>query len=277
MDDQDEPTPSMPAIVQKDFVRTTTLRTMGGWRRPLASSASEAEKKADGIEATRKARIQSARLRAWLTAATAAHRIRPDDFDARAVTADSWSRFVHWIEISHRGRTVLKVPNLHGWPLPGPAEFDGIGSEAVGPILKTLSDIEREPSGTTFEKDAEKAGALWGALLRTTRRDVHDLLCDAEDRCWLIVEIEQENGLATCVIDPSESVEGGEAYAWHPPATASDAVPLRLQCERQGGVWSIDSRRWKGVLAGTRPPVTAIRPPIMDPMETLRLCAPHAE
>lgn len=177
--------------------------------------------------------------------------------------------FVNVIEILHRGRTILTLPALHGWPIEGPRGRI-TGTEVAERILKTLSEIDREGGSASFASDAATAAPLFGALVVTGRQDLHQAFADDEGRLWMIVEIEQEDGLPSCVLDPADAEGADEAFAWHPPASASAAIPLRLSCERSGRGWRIDSRRWKQ-------PAVAVRTPRMDAMEILRLASAHMD
>lgn len=256
---------SLPSPVPPDFIRNATLRMAPPWR----SASSRTQTPADEEERRRSTERQDRNFRRWLAAARRSLASAPGRFEARSTTSSGWNVFVNVIEILHRGKAVLTLPDLHGWPIEGPRGRT-TGTEAAERILKTLSETAREDGSASFASDVAAAAPLFGAIVSTTRQDLNEAFQDDEGRLWMIVEIEQEDGLPSCVLDPSDADGADEAVAWHPPASASTAIPLRLSCERSGRGWRIDSRRWKE-------PALAIRTPSMDAMEVLRLASTHID
>jgi hypothetical protein len=262
---------SMPAAVPEGFVRTTTLMVRGrrAWT-PGSRDATPDQKMAIAEAAGIADRRMLARLDAWISAAVKAMTETPEDFSGRTTTGSGWSVFVNTIEISRRGRVVMTVPNLHGWPMAGPMDPTPrtLDDDQIGMVLSATAALPRVDDEATFKKDVEKAGTLLGACLRTLDGELHDMMRTDQDRCWMLVSLEQEDGLTTCVLDGTDAVDAEEAMAWHPPATASDAVPVRLVCSRSGSGWLVDGIDW-------REKVECVLPTPTDPMETLRLCTPH--
>lgn len=236
---------------------------------PWSSASSRTPTAADEKERRRSTQRRDRDFQRWIAAATRCLATAPDRFETRSTTSAGWNVFVNAIEILHRGRIVLTLPHLHGWPIEGP-RGSITGTEAVARILKTLSETGREEGSVSFASDAATAAPLFGALVATSRQDLHEAFADDEGRLWMIVEIEQEDGLPSCVLDPADADGADEAVAWHPPASASAAIPLRLSCERCEHGWRIDSRRWKQ-------PAVAVRTPYMDAMEVLRLASAHID
>lgn len=252
-------------------------------------SATDAEKLAI-VHARRDAddRMRSNLVR-WIETAMRMHAEDPSTFTATTMTGDQWSVFVNTIGISKAGRTVMTVPNIHGWPFTGPmdptmrnltdaeiasvlASVASLPRELVGEdeesVLAAVASLPGDGGGASLKKDVEEASMLFGACLRTMDRDLHDMMRTDEDRCWMLVSLEQEDGLATCVLDGSDAEDADEARAWHPPATAADAVTARMSCSRAERTWRIDGVDWKRK-------VECVLPIPTDSMETLRLCAPH--
>lgn len=254
---------SFPSAVPSGFVRSTTLRITPQRTARRSGTRTPEQEDEDRLRAERLDRD----LHRWIGAAKRSLHAAPDRFEVRYTTSPGWNVFVNVVEILHRGRVVLTVPSLHGWPFEGP-RGEIAGADGVSRILRAISVTDREDGSATFASDAASAAPLFGALVSTTRQDLHEAFADEDGRFWMIVEIEQEDGLPSCVLDPSDAEEAAEAVAWHPPASASTTIPLRLSCERSGCGWRIDSRRWKES-------AVAVRPPRMDAMEILRLASPH--
>lgn len=258
-------TGSSPATVPSGFIRSATLRITPQRTTKRSGARTPEQEDEDRLKAERLDRA----LHRWIEAAKRSFHAEPDRFEVRCTTSPGWNVFVNLTEILHRGRVVLTVPSLHGWPFEGPRD-EIAEADAVPRILRAISTTDREDGSATFASDAASAAPLLGALVSTTRQDLHEAFAGDDGRFWMIVEIEQEDGLPSCVLDPSDAEEAAEAVAWHPPASASAAIPLRLSCERSGRGWRIDSRRWKES-------AVAVRPPRMDAMEILRLASPHID
>lgn len=236
---------------------------------PWTSKSSRTLTAADEEERRRSTQRQDRDFRRWIATAARCLAAAPDRFETRSTTSAGWNVFVNVIEILHKGRIILTLPHLHGWPIEGPRGSIS-GTEAAARILGSLSEADRDDGSASFESDVASMAPLFGAIVATTRQDLHEAFADDEGRLWMIVEVEQEDGLTSCTLDPADAGEADEAVAWHPPASASAAMPLRLSCERSGHGWRIDSRRWKR-------PAVAVRPPCMDAMEILRLASPHID